>query len=75
MIQAKGSPVAGKIGYAPAPVVKTTTSGWLYAWLKDPKQYWPETAMPGVVGRMRPPLLVPGGPSAEHDPGEQVTRG
>ncbi|MDT4928738.1 MAG: polyol transport system substrate-binding protein [Pseudonocardiales bacterium] len=31
-LEAKGSPVAGKIGYAPAPVVKTTTSGWLYAW-------------------------------------------
>jgi sorbitol/mannitol transport system substrate-binding protein len=26
------SPVAGKIGYVPAPVVKTETSGWLYAW-------------------------------------------
>jgi sorbitol/mannitol transport system substrate-binding protein len=26
------SPVAGKIGYVPAPVVKTKTSGWLYAW-------------------------------------------
>jgi sorbitol/mannitol transport system substrate-binding protein len=31
-LEAKGSPVAGKIGYAPAPVVKTKTSGWLYAW-------------------------------------------
>jgi sorbitol/mannitol transport system substrate-binding protein len=27
-----GSPVAGKIGYAPAPVVKTANSGWLYTW-------------------------------------------
>ncbi|HET7477054.1 MAG TPA: sugar ABC transporter substrate-binding protein [Dermatophilaceae bacterium] len=26
------SPVKGKIGYAPAPVVKTTSSGWLYSW-------------------------------------------
>jgi sorbitol/mannitol transport system substrate-binding protein len=26
------SPVKGKIGYAPAPVVKTDSSGWLYAW-------------------------------------------
>jgi len=24
------------------------TPGWLYAWLKDPKQYWPETAMPSL---------------------------
>ena len=31
-LEAKGSPVAGKIGYAPAPVVQTKTSGWLYAW-------------------------------------------
>ena len=28
----QGSPVAGKIGYAPAPVVLTKNSGWLYAW-------------------------------------------
>src|SRR5262249_27773192 len=27
-----GSPVAGKIGYAQAPVVKTKSSGWLYTW-------------------------------------------
>ena len=26
------SKVAGKMGYAPAPVVKTQTSGWLWAW-------------------------------------------
>ncbi|MDP9219274.1 MAG: sugar ABC transporter substrate-binding protein [Actinomycetota bacterium] len=26
------SPVHGKIGYAPAPVVKTKSSGWLYTW-------------------------------------------
>jgi sorbitol/mannitol transport system substrate-binding protein len=31
-LEASGSPVAGKIGYAPAPVVKTKTAGWLYAW-------------------------------------------
>jgi sorbitol/mannitol transport system substrate-binding protein len=31
-LEAQGSPVAGKIGYAPAPVVETKTSGWLYAW-------------------------------------------
>jgi sorbitol/mannitol transport system substrate-binding protein len=31
-LEAKGSPVAGKIGYVPAPVDKTKTSGWLYAW-------------------------------------------
>lgn len=27
-----GSPVAGKIGYVPAPVDKTKSSGWLYTW-------------------------------------------
>ncbi len=26
------SPVKGKMGYAPAPVVKTKSSGWLYSW-------------------------------------------
>jgi len=31
-LEAKGSPVAGKMGYAPAPVVKTDSSGWLYSW-------------------------------------------
>jgi sorbitol/mannitol transport system substrate-binding protein len=31
-LEAADSPVRGKIGYAPAPVVKTESSGWLYAW-------------------------------------------
>lgn len=31
-LEADGSPVKGKIGYAPAPVVKTDSSGWLYTW-------------------------------------------
>jgi sorbitol/mannitol transport system substrate-binding protein len=31
-LEAADSPVRGKIGYAPAPVVKTPSSGWLYAW-------------------------------------------
>jgi sorbitol/mannitol transport system substrate-binding protein len=31
-LEAPGSPVAGKMGYAPAPVVKTKNSGWLYTW-------------------------------------------
>ncbi|HET6479419.1 MAG TPA: sugar ABC transporter substrate-binding protein [Actinoplanes sp.] len=31
-LEADDSPVQGKIGYAPAPVVKTDSSGWLYAW-------------------------------------------
>jgi sorbitol/mannitol transport system substrate-binding protein len=31
-LEAKDSPVRGKLGYAPAPVVKTKSSGWLYAW-------------------------------------------
>jgi sorbitol/mannitol transport system substrate-binding protein len=31
-LEAKDSPVAGKLGYVPAPVVKTKSSGWLYTW-------------------------------------------
>ena len=31
-LEASDSPVKGKIGYAPAPVVQTTSAGWLYAW-------------------------------------------
>jgi sorbitol/mannitol transport system substrate-binding protein len=31
-LEAKGSPVAGKVGYVAAPVVKTKSSGWLYSW-------------------------------------------
>lgn len=31
-LDGKGSPVAGKVGYAPAPVTKTDSSGWLYSW-------------------------------------------
>jgi sorbitol/mannitol transport system substrate-binding protein len=31
-LEAAGSPVKGKIGYAPAPVVETANSGWLYSW-------------------------------------------
>lgn len=31
-LEADGSPVKGKIGYAPAPVVRTDSSGWLYTW-------------------------------------------
>jgi ABC-type glycerol-3-phosphate transport system substrate-binding protein len=31
-LDASSSPVAGKVGYAPAPVDKTTSSGWLYTW-------------------------------------------
>jgi sorbitol/mannitol transport system substrate-binding protein len=31
-LEASDSPVKGKIGYAPAPVVKTKASGWLYTW-------------------------------------------
>ncbi|MEV0096242.1 sugar ABC transporter substrate-binding protein [Streptomyces sp. NPDC050738] len=32
LLEASGSPVKGKIGYAPAPVDRTTNSGWLYTW-------------------------------------------
>jgi sorbitol/mannitol transport system substrate-binding protein len=31
-LEAPDSPVKGKMGYAPAPVVKTKSAGWLYAW-------------------------------------------
>jgi sorbitol/mannitol transport system substrate-binding protein len=31
-LEASDSPVRGKMGYAPAPVVKTEHAGWLYAW-------------------------------------------
>jgi sorbitol/mannitol transport system substrate-binding protein len=31
-LEAADSPVKGKMGYAPAPVVQTESSGWLYAW-------------------------------------------
>ncbi|WP_432547760.1 ABC transporter substrate-binding protein [Kineococcus sp. SYSU DK004] len=31
-LEAEGSPVAGQIGYVPAPVVETDSSGWLYTW-------------------------------------------
>lgn len=31
-LEAPDSPVKGKIGYAPAPVMETDSAGWLYAW-------------------------------------------
>ena len=31
-LDGSGSPVAGKVGYAPAPVDLTKSSGWLYSW-------------------------------------------
>lgn len=31
-LEASGSPVKGKIGYVPAPVEQTKSSGWLYTW-------------------------------------------
>ncbi|WP_018155195.1 ABC transporter substrate-binding protein [Demetria terragena] len=31
-LEAASSPVKGKIGYVPAPVMKTDSSGWLFAW-------------------------------------------
>ncbi|WP_153814686.1 sugar ABC transporter substrate-binding protein [Streptomyces sp. SUK 48] len=31
-LEAKGSPVKGRLGYAPAPVERTRSSGWLYTW-------------------------------------------
>ncbi|WP_318204178.1 sugar ABC transporter substrate-binding protein [Streptomyces sp. SCL15-4] len=32
LLEAKGSPVRGRLGYAPAPVERTESSGWLYTW-------------------------------------------
>lgn len=32
LLEASDSPVRGKLGYAPAPVEKTESSGWLYTW-------------------------------------------
>lgn len=31
-LEAPDSPVRGKLGYAPAPIVETDSAGWLYAW-------------------------------------------
>ncbi|MEU2773707.1 sugar ABC transporter substrate-binding protein [Streptomyces sp. NPDC007162] len=31
-LEADGSPVKGKLGYAPAPVERTKSAGWLYTW-------------------------------------------
>ncbi|MFI2209561.1 ABC transporter substrate-binding protein [Streptomyces sp. NPDC020141] len=31
-LEAADSPVRGKVGYVPAPVERTTASGWLYTW-------------------------------------------
>lgn len=31
-LEAEGSPVAGMVGYAPAPVKETDSSGWIYSW-------------------------------------------
>ncbi|MEU6475866.1 sugar ABC transporter substrate-binding protein [Streptomyces sp. NPDC047017] len=32
LLEAAGSPVKGRIGYVPAPVERTRSSGWLYTW-------------------------------------------
>ncbi|MFJ8076586.1 ABC transporter substrate-binding protein [Streptomyces sp. NPDC096176] len=46
-LEAAGSPVKGRIGYVPAPVEKTDSSGWLYTWAwgmqkasKKPDKAW-----------------------------------
>ncbi|MFD9883612.1 ABC transporter substrate-binding protein [Streptomyces alboflavus] len=46
-LEAAKSPVKGKIGYVPAPVEKTESSGWLYTWAwglqkasKNPDKAW-----------------------------------
>ncbi|MFJ9352579.1 ABC transporter substrate-binding protein [Streptomyces sp. NPDC101237] len=46
-LEAAGSPVKGKMGYVPAPVDKTDSSGWLYTWAwgiqkasKNPGDAW-----------------------------------
>ncbi|WP_369388497.1 sugar ABC transporter substrate-binding protein [Streptomyces sp. CG1] len=47
LLEAKDSPVKGKLGYAPAPVEKTPAAGWLYTWAwgiqkasRNPDQAW-----------------------------------
>lgn len=32
VLESRGSAVAGRMGYAPAPVVRTASSGWIYSW-------------------------------------------
>ncbi|MGW7465622.1 ABC transporter substrate-binding protein [Streptomyces xantholiticus] len=46
-LEAAGSPVKGRIGYVPAPVERTDSSGWLYTWAwgiqkasKKPDKAW-----------------------------------
>ncbi|WP_372498279.1 ABC transporter substrate-binding protein [Streptomyces marispadix] len=46
-LEADGSPVKGKIGYVPAPIEETSSSGWLYTWAwgiqkasKQPRSAW-----------------------------------
>ncbi|GAA0462618.1 sugar ABC transporter substrate-binding protein [Streptomyces olivaceiscleroticus] len=46
-LEAKGSPVKGKVGYVAAPVEKTKSAGWLYSWAwglqkasKKPDKAW-----------------------------------
>ncbi|MEV7318719.1 sugar ABC transporter substrate-binding protein [Streptomyces sp. NPDC093970] len=46
-LEAAGSPVKGKMGYVPAPVDRTDSSGWLYTWAwgiqkasKNPDDSW-----------------------------------
>ncbi|GAA1190927.1 sugar ABC transporter substrate-binding protein [Streptomyces hebeiensis] len=42
-LEAKGSPVKGKIGYVPAPVEQTDSSGWLYTWAWGIQKSSPKT--------------------------------
>lgn len=42
-LEAQGSPVAGKMGYAAAPVVKTESSGWLWTWAWGVQKASPRT--------------------------------
>jgi sorbitol/mannitol transport system substrate-binding protein len=46
-LESADSPVRGKVGYAPAPVEKTESSGWLYTWAwgiqnasRNPDEAW-----------------------------------
>ncbi|MCA1821921.1 MAG: extracellular solute-binding protein [Pseudonocardia sp.] len=50
-LEAANSPVKGKIGYAPAPVVETASSGWLYAWSWSIQQASVKRATPGSSSR------------------------
>ncbi len=67
LLEADDSPVKGKNGYAPAPVVETDASGWLWAWAlaiptTTPKQ---DLAWKYVSWATGPEYLKEAGPKVE----------